>query len=115
MILSPAADPIPYNLVQRIQAGQFIEMRDLLVDNNALLNQMTSLSGTTSLPFATMSQTRLREVPSLVSWIYCFNAYMAVRTTDAQTWDMLAYSRLLIREALRHRGSGWMEYDCVFR
>jgi len=115
MILSPAADPIPYNLVQRIQSGQFIEMRDLLADNIALLNQMTSLSGTTSIPFATMNRTRLREVPSLVSWIYCFNAYMAVRTTDAQTQDMLAYSRLLIREALRHGGSGWMEYDRVFR
>ena len=28
---------------------------------------------------------------------------------------MLAYSRLLIREALRHGGSGWLEYDRVFR
>ena len=41
--------------------------------------------------------------------------YVAVRTPDPATWDMLAYSRLLIREALRHGGSGWMEYDRVFR
>ena len=33
MILSPAAKLIPYNLVQRIQAGQFIGMRNLLTDN----------------------------------------------------------------------------------
>ena len=115
MIVSLAADLIPYNLVQHIQAGQFIDMRDQLADNIALLNQVTSLSGTTSPPFSTMSRTRLREVPSLVSWIYCSNTYMAVRTMDTQTQDMLAYSRLLIRETLRHRGSGWMEYYRVFR
>ena len=28
---------------------------------------------------------------------------------------MLAYSRLIIREALRHGGSGWLEYDRIFR
>ena len=115
MILSPAADPIPHGLVQRIQSGQFVEMRDLLADNIALLNQLSSLHGTVPLPLTTVNRTRLREVPSLVSWLYCFNAYVAVRTSDPSTRDMLTYSRLLIREALRHGGSGWMEYDRVFR
>ena len=113
--LSPASDPIPHLLVQRIQAGQFIEMRDLLVDNIGLINQLTSLHGTVSLTPTTINRTRLREVTSLISWIYCFNAYAAVRTSDPTTRSMLAYSRLLIREALRHGGSGWMEYDRVFR
>ena len=115
LILSPAADPIPQNLVQRIQSGQFVEMRDLLADNIALLNQLSSLQGTVPLPHTLVSRTRLREVPSLVSWLYCFTAYVAVRTTDPATRDMLAYSRLLIREALRHGGAGWLEYDRVFR
>ena len=113
--LSPAADPIPHLLVQRIQAGQFVEMRDLLADNIALINQLTSLHGIVSLPLSTVNRTRLREVPSLISWLYCFNAYVAVRTPDRLTRDMLAYSRILIREALRHGGSGWLEYDHVFR
>ena len=30
LILSPAANPIPYRLVQRIRRGEFVEMRDLL-------------------------------------------------------------------------------------
>lgn len=115
MILSPAADPIPRTLVQRIQTGHFIEMRDLLADNIALLNQLSSLHGPLSLPLTTVNRTRLREVPSLISWVYCFNAYVAVRTSDPITRDMLAYSRLLIREALRHGGNGWLEYDRVFR
>ena len=86
-----------------------------MADNIALLNQLTSLNGTLPLPFTTINRTKLREVPSLESWLYCFSAYMAVRTLDPLTRDMLAYARIIIREALRHRGSGWMEYDCIFR
>ena len=47
--------------------------------------------------------------------MYCFAAYVAIRTPDELTRQMLAYARLIIREALRHGGSGWAEYDRVFR
>ena len=50
MVLSPATQPIPANLVQRIQSGQFIEMRDLLSDNIALIDQLSYLSGLVPLP-----------------------------------------------------------------
>ena len=43
-------DSIPPALVQKIQASGFVKMRDLLADNIALLNQITSLGGTLSLP-----------------------------------------------------------------
>ena len=77
LILSLAADPIPYRLVHRIRSGEFVEMCDLLADNIALHDQLEDLHGhTTSL------NPRLREVPSLASWVYCFAAYMAVRTED---------------------------------
>ena len=115
MILSPAAEPIPYSIVQRIQSGHFVEMRNLLADNIALLNQLSSFQGTVTLPRFVVTCTWLGDVPSLVSWLYCYNAYIAVCTSDPLARDMLAYSRLLIREALRHGGSGWLEYDRVFR
>ena len=113
LILSPSADPIPHRLVQRIQSGEFVEMRDLLADNVSLHTQLENLHGqttvaSTSIPF----RPRLREVPSLISWTYCF---LAVRSGDPQTRDLLAYCRLLIREALRHGGNGWQEYDRSFR
>ncbi len=41
MILSSASDPIPANLVRRIQSGQFIDMHDLLADNITLINQLS--------------------------------------------------------------------------
>ena len=116
LILSPAADPIPHRLVQQIQGGDFVEMRDLLADNVALHGQLEDLHGTAPLA-ATALQFRphLREVPSLQSWMYCFAAYVAVRSSDPVTRDLLAYARPVIREALRHGGNGWQEYDRSFR
>ena len=58
---------------------------------------------------------RLREVTSLPSWLYCFLAYVAIQTTDPHIRDMLAYARLMIREAQRHGGLGWLDYDRIFR
>ena len=116
MTLSPAMAPIPHRLVQRIQAGRFMEMRELLTDNLALHDQLEAvqgLPGLVSLPAAL--RTCQREVTSLDSWMYCFTAYMAVRKSDDFTRRMLAYCRLIIHEAMQHGGRGWLEYDRTFR
>ena len=57
----------------------------------------------------------LREVTALPTWTYCFLAYLALQTDDQKVKDQLAYARLIIREAQRHSGSGWLDYDRVFR
>ena len=113
MILSPAFQPIPAPLVRRIVSREFVEMWELLSDNLALHDQLEVVHGpllSASTPGAL--QARMREVPTLISWVYCFAEYMAVRRTDPLTRDMLAYCRLLIRESLRH---GWQDYDRSFR
>ena len=51
VILSPALQPIPARLVWRIVAGHFVEMRDLLLDNIALHDQLEAVSG----PLSTQS------------------------------------------------------------
>ena len=102
--------------MQQIQAGRFVEMRELLNDNIALHDQLEAVQGqTTFIALPASLRTRQREVSSLESWMYCFTAYMAVRTTDTFTRDMLAYCRLLIYQAMRHGGRGWIEYDRTFR
>jgi hypothetical protein len=58
---------------------------------------------------------RLREISSMASWLYCFMAYAALLCPDQETRDRLAYARLIIREAQRHGGQGWLDYDRVFR
>ena len=58
---------------------------------------------------------RVRENTSLQSWLCCFLTFLAVGTTDLVTRERLAYAILLVRESLRHGGSGWMDYDRLFR
>lgn len=77
-------------------------MCDLLVHIIYLYNQLEDLQGhiwpSTTAHFCP----RLMEVPSFSSWVYCFCAYIAVLAPDACTRELLAYCRLIIREALRH-------------
>ena len=72
IILSSALQPIPARLTRRILSGEFVEMRDLLMDNMALHDQLESVQG----PLLGVTTTgalraRLREVPSLISWVFC--------------------------------------------
>ena len=118
-ILSPALEPVPYWLVQRIRTRQFVEMRDLLSDNIALHRQWEAAQGCVNVATMPMSlRPRFREVPSLMSWVYCFLTYVSVRMVDEPieiARDMLSYCRLIIREAFRHGGEGWREYDRTFQ
>ena len=96
-----------------------MEMRELLTDNLALHEQLEAVQAVQGLPglaaLPTTSRIRQREVASLESWMYCFTVYMALRTPDMFTRRMLAYCRLIIHEAMRHGGRGWLEYDRTFR
>ena len=97
--LSPATEPFPRKIVDRICSSQFVEMRDLLTDNMSLLHQLEAVNGQHPLPslLGTL-RPHLRDVTSLSYWLYCYMAYVAIRSTDPLTRDMLAYGRLLIWE-----------------
>ena len=114
--LSLSSDPIPAKVVHSIRSGQYVEMRDLLGDNMALTQHLESIHGYFPLHILPgASRPRLREVTTLPQWIYCFLAYLAVKTTDPLTRDQLAYARLIVSQAQRHGGQGWLEYDRLFR
>jgi hypothetical protein len=115
LVLSPAAEPFPRKLVDKVKSGQFVEMRELLADNISLLNQLETIQGFPPLQVLGAARPRLREVTSLSTWCYCFLGYAAILTSDPTTRDQLAYTRLMIREALRHGGAGWLDYDRAFR
>ena len=91
-------------------------MRDLLSDYVALHEQLESIQGP-SISAVTPAGFRphVREVLSLISWVICYLAYVTVRTNNKPTHDLITYCCLIIREALRHGGQGWQEYDRSFR
>lgn len=115
MVISPATEPFPRKLVDKVNTGYFVEMRKLLADNIAVLHQMEFIQGYPPLLVLGTACPHLREVTSLSTWCYGFLAYMAICTSDPTTRDQLAYACLIIHEALRHGGAGWLDYDRVFR
>ena len=58
-----------------------------------------------------------REVGALSTWVSAFSTYVAIIAAahPGHGKDMLAYMRLLVREAQKYGGSGWVTYDQVFR
>lgn len=115
LVLSPAVEPFPRKIIDKVRSGQFIDMKELLADNITLVQQLEAVQSYAPLPTVGPSRPRLREVTSLSLWCYCFLGYMAILTSDPSTRDQLAYAHLVIKETLRHGGTGWMDYDRAFR
>ena len=54
---------------------------------------------------------------ALLTWVSSFATYVAVvaEVHPKRVGDMLAYMRLIVREASKFGGNGWLTYDSVFR
>ena len=111
--LASSFAPIPGKLTRRIQALEFVEMRELLPDNLVLAERLETLPARLT-PAKSPEQ---REVGSLLTWVSSFATYIAVvaQAHPDRVADMLAYMRLIIREARKYGGNGWLTYDMVFR
>ena len=47
--LFPGSDPRPHKLVEKVQSGIYVEMKELLEDNTSLLNELESLTVPTTI------------------------------------------------------------------
>ena len=54
---------------------------------------------------------------ALLTWVSSFATYTAIvaQAHPERVTDMLAYMRIIIREASKFSGTGWLAYDSVFR
>ena len=91
-------------------------MWELLPDNIALTERLATLpSG--------LAQTKTptdREIGgnrALITWVSSFATYIAIvaEAHPDRVTDMLAYMRLVTREASKFGGTGWLTYVSVFR
>ena len=76
LVVSPAAEPFPRKLVDKVNSGQFIKMRELLADNITLLHQLEAMHGYSLLHLAGAAGPQIRDVSSLTTWCYSFLGYM---------------------------------------
>ena len=51
-----------------------------------------------------------------MTWVSSFSTYVAIVTEahPARVKDMLAYMRIIVREASKFGGNGWLTYDAIF-
>ena len=113
LLLSSALPPIPARVVEKIRAGTFVEMRELLPDNVALLQRLQETNLPGHPPPATPS--RLRDIRDPLSWAGCFMAFVAAKVDSPETRELMAYGKIIISLAQRHGGLGWATYDTLFR
>ena len=108
--------PVPAKLVQRIQALEYVEMRELLPDNIALAERLATLPPGLAAP-KPPGERDIGGDRALATWVSSFATYVAIvaQAHPERVADMLAYLRLVVREASKFGGNGWLTYDAVFR
>ncbi len=112
--LGEGLPPVPAKLVTKILKGDFVDMAELLRDNIEAERRRTR---TTSAETCSNSTPGRREVPDLFSWVQCFGVYAAVVASknSEKVQQLLAYQTMIVREARRCGGRGWLAYDTMFR
>ena len=114
-ILSEGLPPVPHKLVLRILRGEYVDMAELLRDNQEAQRRSSSqqMSSLSSEPSSSRSR---RDVPDLLSWVQCFGTYVAIVTSKKpeKMRQLLAYQTLIVREARRCGGKRWLAYDSYF-
>ena len=111
VMIGAGLPPIPAKLVSKIEAGEFVDMVELLPDRFGIAK---SRPGDES---ARPSKHKQRTVTTILEWIQCFSIYLAViaKKQPQRIPDLLAYQTLIIESQLEYQSDAWMGYDRRFR
>ena len=113
-LLSEGLPPVPAKLVAKIRKGDFVDMADLLRDN---IEASRRQADSEQHRCGGEGKKARWEIPDFLSWLQCFGVYASV-VADQQPErfkELMAYQTIMIREARRCGGSGWLAYDSMFR
>lgn len=108
--IGPGLPPVPNKLVARIQAGEFIDMAELLPDR-------LGVSTTPSRDDKQAAKQKHRQVTNILEWIQCFSIYVAVLTQKHpdRIQDLLGYQALIVEACMEYNSEAWLGYDRRFR
>jgi len=113
-VVSESLPVVPAKLVRRILKAEYVDMAELLRDNMEAERRRWQGEGPSSHFSSRVSR---REIPDILSWLQCFTSYAAVVCSKFpdKTRELLAYQAMMIGEARRCGGRGWLLYDAAFR
>ena len=111
--MGEALPPVPGKSVDKIRAGEFIDFSELLPDNIELMRRDGERDWLADWHAA---RSPIRRLTSLLSWVQAYAAYAAVVLSEHpdRSTQLMAYLRVLVREAQRLGGTGWRAYDHQF-
>ena len=97
--------PVPQKLVNKIQAGEFVEMVNISKEQDGSSDEKKGL------------KQRRRQVMSILEWVQCFSIYIVVigEKSPERVKDLLGYQALLLEAHMEYEGGTWMGYDRSFR
>ena len=101
--------PVPVKLVSKIEAGEYVDMTELLPDRLGICKSTStddSFKG---------SRRKKKALSGILEWVQCFGIYMAVvfQRESHRIQDLLG--TLIIEASLEYQGDGWIGYDQKFR
>ena len=101
--------PVPQKLVERIQAGEYVDMVELLPDCLGTHGGSTAKEEKGS--------KRRRQITSIAEWVQCFGVFMAVVASKSpdRTIDLLGYQSIIVEAFREYEGDTWLGYDRRFR
>lgn len=108
-IASPRPSPIASSRAVPTEAGRKGQICPIRRDEGTAGRQCIAtwpIIGLLAIQMLGAGRPWLREVSPIPTRCYCFLGYMAIRTSDPETRDKLAYASLLIREA--HPTGAWL-------
>ena len=104
--------PVPKKLVNRIQAGEFVDMAELLPDRMGCTAALFHNEKVDKL-----LKSKRRQVSTITEWIQCFSIYAAVLTAKHpnRIQDLLGYQALIVEACSEYNNEAWLGYDRQFR
>ena len=93
---------VPEKIISRIEAGECIEMAELLSD------RLGSAGMTAGEDQTRVRRSRRKAVTNIFEWVKCFAIYVAVlrRSWPQRVPEMLGYLILILEAHMEHGGDG---------
>ena len=93
-MLPSTLPPIPAKVMEKVQRGIYTELREILPDNVALLQQLQEVG--MHAQATANSQSSLRDIYNLLTWTACFLSFVAAKVNHAETRELMVYGQIVL-------------------